>query len=121
VIEQLDIVGHYTRAVRPLEVAEVQKLKEVCVAFGKAWRDSYPHRKQMTPKDHIVEVHVPEFAERYGACGVFGEDGLEALHPQDTMVRRLVRQMRNPEARHRAHTLHLQGKVQCTELEGRVA
>lgn len=54
VIEQLDIVGHLTRAVRPLEAAEVETLKEACAAFGVAWRESYPHRKQMTVKGHIV-------------------------------------------------------------------
>ena len=34
-------------------------------------------------------------------------DGLEALHPKDSFCHRLVRQMRSPEARRRAHTFHL--------------
>lgn len=68
-------------------------------------------------KGHIVEVHVPEFARKFGTCGVFGEDGLEALHPHGTLVRLLVRQMRNPEARHAAHTLYLEGKRSTPELD----
>ena len=71
----------------------------------------------MAVKGHIVEVHVPEFARKFGTCGVFGEDGLEALHPHGKLVRRLVRQMQNPEARHAAHTLHLKGKRSTPELD----
>ena len=117
VIEHLDVVGHYTRAVWTLTPSEIDELARACAKFGEAWRASYPHRKEMTVKGHIVEVHVPEFARKFGTCGVFGEDGLEALHPHDTLVRRLVRQMRNPEARHAAHTLHLEGKRSTPELD----
>ena len=60
----------------------------------------------MTPKGHIVEVHVPWFVDRYGICGVFGEDVAEALHVVDNLCRHLVRQIRNPEDRHKAHILH---------------
>ena len=51
-------------------------------------------------------MHVPWFVDFYGICGVFGEDGAEAVHVVDNLCRRLVRQMRDPEARHKAHTLH---------------
>jgi hypothetical protein len=43
------------------------------------------------PKGHIVVAHVPWFVDEYGICGIFGEGGCEAL----------------PDARHKAHTLHL--------------
>ena len=110
VLDPLDTVGHYTRAVRELTEVEVGELDKACVTFGVAWRKSYPHRRQMAVKGHIVEVHVPEFARLFRECCVLGEDGVEALHPHGTLVRRLVRQMRNPEATHAAHTLHLEGK-----------
>ena len=48
---------------------------------------------------------APWFVDQYGICGVFGEDGCEALHV-DSLCRKMVRQMRNPEALHKAHTLH---------------
>ena len=51
-------------------------------------------------------MHVPWFVDRYGICGVFGEDGTEALHVVDNLCRRLVRQIRHSEDRHKAHTLH---------------
>ena len=51
-------------------------------------------------------AYEPWFVDEYGICGVFGEDGCEALHVLDSLCRKMVRQMRNPEARHKAHTLH---------------
>ena len=53
-----------------------------------------------------MEAHVPWFVDAYGICGVFGEDGCEALHVSSALCRKMVRQMRNPEARYRAHLLH---------------
>ena len=49
---------------------------------------------------------MPYFDDLFHACGVFGEDGAEALHVVDNLCRRLVRQIRNPDDRHKAHTLH---------------
>ena len=49
---------------------------------------------------------APWFVDQYGICGVFGEDGCEALHTLDSLCRKIVRKMRNPEARHKALTLH---------------
>ena len=65
-------------------------------------------------KGHVVEENIPEFVDLFGTCGILGEDGVEGLHPQDTLVRRIVRSVRNPEARHKAHTRHLQALVFCT-------
>ena len=53
----------------------------------------------LTVKGHVVEEHVTEFVELFGPCGILDEDGVEGLHPQDTLVRRIVRSVRNPEAR----------------------
>jgi hypothetical protein len=100
-----------------LSAAEISELKEACAQFGQAWRQEY--RELLTVKGHIVEEHVPEFAVLYGTCGVQGEDGVEGLHPQDSLVRRIVRSMRNPEARHKAHTRHLQAMVKCAGLTNR--
>ena len=64
------------------------------------------HREKLTPKGHIVEVHVPYYARLYGTCGVFGEDGAEAIHVSDSACRGIVRVMRNPVDRHKAQVLH---------------
>ena len=48
---------------------------------------------------------------------MFGEDGSEVLHVVDSLCRRIVRQMRNPEARHKAHTLHHLGRTFTRELQ----
>ena len=109
-LKELEVVSRITRRVKGegesglLLATERAELKRSCAAFGAAWRESY--RRILTPKAHIVEVHVPWFVDHYGICGVFGEDGAEAVHVVDNLCRRLVRQMRNPEDRHKAHTLH---------------
>jgi hypothetical protein len=58
-------------------------LKDVCAAFGAAWKMSYPNRA-LTPNGHVVVVHVPCFVEKYGICGVLGEEGGEAVHVTDS-------------------------------------
>jgi hypothetical protein len=60
----------------------------------------------MTSKSHVIATHVPKFVEMCGICGVFGKDGAEALHVTDSAAQRLVRQMKTPEARHKAQTPH---------------
>ena len=112
VLEPLVVVGHLTRAVRMLSAGEISELKLACARFGAAWRTGY--RDLLTVKGHVVEEYVPEFVDLFGTCGILGEDGVEGLHPQDTLVRRIVRCVRNPEARHRAHTRHLEAMVYCT-------
>ena len=94
---------------------EKTELKVACAAFGVAWKTSYPNRA-LTPKGHVVVAHVPDFVGMYGTCGVFGEDGVEALHVTDSAARRLVRQMRNPEARYKAHALRHIGRRAFTPL-----
>jgi len=118
VAEPLRVALRLIRRVEQLKEADQVKLKAACAEFGSAWRTSYPDHKILTPKGHVLEVHVPEFCDAYdGWLGVFGEDGLEALHPKDSLCRRLVRQMRNPEARHRAHALHLSALQHTRELD----
>jgi hypothetical protein len=111
VLKELAVISRITRRVGGdgpdglLSAQEKGKLKAACAAFGLAWKASYPNRN-MTPKGHVVVAHVPWFVDAYGICGVFGEGGCEAAHVTDSAARKLVRQMRNPEARHKAHTLH---------------
>ena len=67
---------------------------EACAGFGAAFRIAYPKRGGLlTPKGHIVEKHVHCFATKYGTLGVFGEDGMESIHPLDARARVLVRTM----------------------------
>ena len=63
VLKELVVVSSITRRVNRagagglLSDAERAELKRACAAFGAAWRESY--RRILTPKAHIVEVHVP--------------------------------------------------------------
>ena len=107
VIAPLAVVSNGTRWVTGsgadglLSEDEKTELKGACAAFGEAWNASY--NRPLTPKGHSVVAHVPWFVDQYG---IFGEDGCEALHVLDSLCRKIVRKMRNPEARHKAHTLH---------------
>jgi len=89
-----------------LGASELMELEKARASFGATWRTRYSHRKKLTPKGHTAEVHVPYYARLHGTCGVFGEDGAEATHVSDSACRWIVRQMRNPVDRHKAHMLH---------------
>ena len=62
-LKELEVVSRITRRVKGegksglLSATERAELKRSCAAFGAAWRESY--RRILTPKAHIVEVHVP--------------------------------------------------------------
>ena len=38
----------------------------------------------LTIKGHLIEAHVSEIARRFGTIGLWGEDGVESLHPAYT-------------------------------------
>jgi hypothetical protein len=64
------------------------ELKGACAAFGAAWKAAYD--RPLTPKGYIVVAYVPWFVDEYGICGVFGEDGCEALHVLGSLCRKMV-------------------------------
>jgi hypothetical protein len=120
VLAPLAVVSRITRRVNGaganglLLEADQTELIAACSEFGRAWRESY--ERKLTPKGHIAEVRVPQFVRWYEACGVFGEDGVEALHVLDSACRRVVRCMRNPEARKEAQDLHHAARVATPDL-----
>lgn len=106
VLRPLAVVSALTRTTEQLTEEQMVDLEEACAEFGAAYRLSY--EKLLTPKAHIIEVHVGPIVRRlHGWCGCLGEDGLEALHPWDTRCRLIVRSMRNPVAKHEASQVHL--------------
>ena len=107
VLQHLRVVCHLTRKVAMLTDEELAELEAACAAWAAAFRASYPEHTILTPKGHSVEKHVPYFARKYGTCGIFGEDGLEALHPMEARARVIVRSMRNSVQRHKSMTGHL--------------
>ena len=106
VLRPLAVVSALTRTTEQLTEEQMVDLEKACAEFGAAYRLSY--EKLLTPKAHIIEVHVGPIVRRlHGWCGCLGEDGLEALHPWDTRCRLIVRSMRNPVAKHEASQVHL--------------
>ena len=98
ILGQLNIIGHHIRHVDMLLTAQIDELRVACAEYGIA----YPDHVVLTPKGHLIEAHIIPFATYFGTIGVFGEDGMEAIHPMDTSARVLVRSMRNAIKRHQA-------------------
>ena len=51
-------------------------------------------------------MHLASIARRFGTVEIFGEDGMEAMHPLDSRARLLVQSMRKAADRHKALTTH---------------
>ena len=56
----------------------------------------------MTPKAAVIVILVPLYVEMYHTLGIFSEEAMESLHPQDNKFRVRVRSVQQPEDRHRA-------------------
>ena len=104
VFKHLSIISHLTRSTLEgreqygqFTAEQEASLENACTGFGDAFRVA--HGRLLTVKGHIVEKHVPAYARLYGVLGIFGEDGLEALHPLDSRCRLITRTMRNPKGR----------------------
>lgn len=101
------------RAARRLTDTEINELVATCEELGKAWRTSYPDAAVLTPKMHSLVTDVPRIVKKWKSIGLFGEDGMEALHPKWRDAMLMVRSMRNPEAKFKAglDKLHMQMRV----------
>ena len=112
ILRQLSIIGHHTRRVAMLSAGQVEELRTACAEYARLFRIAYPDHAVLTPKGHLIESHLVAFAVHYGTIGVFGEDGMEALHPMDTRARVIVRSIRNAVGRHQALTRVIQTEQQ---------
>ena len=67
-----------------LEPGEITYLRWLCENYAVAVRDEINKEwraKGHTPlKVHIIEKHLPEFAETHGSVGLFAEDACESIH-----------------------------------------
>ena len=50
----------------------------------------------------MIVIRVPLYVEMYHTPGVFSEEAMESLHPQDNKFRIRVQSVQRPEDRHRA-------------------
>jgi hypothetical protein len=98
------VVSELTRHVGQLPGNQLDVLGVACAGYGVAFRAL--HARRLTPKGHLIEKHIMYYARKYGTCGSFGEDGIEALHPLATSVRIMTRHMRNPVQRRLASNKH---------------
>ena len=109
-LKHLAIVTHYSRKNELLTQGEISELREACKAYPAAIFAAYPERKYLTVKVHLIERHLMFFIDKYGTLGMFGEDGIESLHPWDNRCRMLTRSIRNPIKRVMATNKHLAAK-----------
>ena len=113
VIKPLGEACSLARAARRLTDDEISKLEEACMAVGVEWRKSYPDAAVLTPKMLSLVTDVPRIAKKWKSIGLFGEDGMEALHPKWRDAMLMVRCMRNPEHKLKAglDKLHMKMRV----------
>ena len=102
ILKPLATVSQYTRAVRILNYDEREKLKAACREFDAAYGTCFPEKEYMTPKAAVIVILVPLYVEMYHTLGIFSEEAMESLHPQDNKFRVRVRSVQRPEDRHRA-------------------
>ena len=87
---------------RILNYDEREKLKAACREFDAAYGTCFPEKEYMTPKAAVIVILVPLYVEMYHTLGIFSEEAMESLHPQDNKFRVRVRSVQRPEDRHRA-------------------
>ena len=107
VLGVMNIIGRLTRKVAMLSDDEIDELEHATKQLEAVWITSYPDHPLLPPKLHVIIDHIPKFARYFGSLGVFGEDGIEALHPMHSRVRALVKSMRNPRERGEAEQKHM--------------
>ena len=84
--------------IEPMQDLQIEDGCKVCEEYVQMYRDlmrvgeMHPvlmENISITPKMHILEEHVPEFARKWGTVGFFGEDVIETLHKDyNSMIRR---------------------------------
>ena len=117
-LKPLAFISELTRrATGILNDEEIELLDKNIKEYVKARREYPGNKKILTPKEHVLEDHVMYYVRKYKTLGIFGEDGLEALHPKDTRKRHLTRCMRNPEARVKAHMNHMNAMMRVKKTK----
>lgn len=97
-ITKLTEVIIFISRIEPMQDPEIEAGCQVCEEYVQMYRElmgvgeKHPILKEnisITPKMHILEVHVPEFVREFGTVGFFGEDVIETLHKDyNSMIRR---------------------------------
>jgi hypothetical protein len=81
------------KAARMLEPGEIDHLSDLCSRYAqefrlesqKPWRLAARKKKiakqlHVPLKLHFLQIHVPQFARRWGSVGLFSEDAAESIH-----------------------------------------
>jgi hypothetical protein len=72
-------IRRYLKSTDKLEEKEVRALRKSCNWLGANFPVMFPHRV-ISPKLHMLFIHVPEFAEKHHNLGLFSESAFESLH-----------------------------------------
>ena len=97
--------------IKPMGDQEIESGCAACVDYVRMFREKmhvgseHPVLQEtfhITPKMHILEAHVPDFARKWRTVGFFGEDVVETLHKDyNSLIRRFC-SIRNPHDQMRA-------------------
>ena len=102
VLKPLAIISRYTRAVRVLPLHERNLLKAACNDFAGEYGTCFKDKDIATPKAFLIMAEISRYVDMHHTLGIFSEEAMESLHPQDNKFRLRVRTIRDPIARHQA-------------------
>lgn len=80
-----------------LQADELNDFEELCLGFGRLWRESFGNK--ITPKLHLLEVHAPMQMREFGCIGDKTEAAIERLHQLCNVDNRILCHTKNYEKR----------------------
>ena len=103
-ISKLVEVVKFIIRVEPMDHKTIETGCKDCEEYVELYRKTMyvdkPHpllkdKLSITPKMHILEVHIPDFARLWHTVGFFGEDVVETLHKDFNALLRRLSSIRN--------------------------
>ena len=79
-MELLGVINHTIRRCTTDLMEEIDEMEEAICEFSALYRKTFPEKACVTPKRHLLEAHIVEFARRWGTVGLFSEEAVESIH-----------------------------------------
>ena len=83
------IFNKYLCAARRLTAREIKEIETASKELKEKFGTLFPER-EITPKIHMLMVHVPLFAKQYQTLGLFSEAVIESVHAEQNTIERTL-------------------------------
>jgi len=74
-------IRHHIKSIHRLEQAALDELSANCEWLGENFHTLFPKRI-ISPKLHMLFIHVPQFARKHKNLGLFSESAFESVHAE---------------------------------------